>query len=139
MVEAAEKPIVLVTGVSGFLGSATAKAFLDDGGFRVRGTVRSTANEGKLQPIKTVLGDVYDQLELVEADLMDKDSLIKAAEGCTFVAHTASPISGGDDEDSYVKPAVNGTNYIMEACKLAGVKRVVITSSLIAVMAVDPN
>jgi len=82
---------------------------------------------------------LYDQLELVEADLMDKDSLIKATEGCTFVAHTASPVFGGSDRDAYVKPAVDGTNYIMEACKLAGVKRIVITSSLISVMAVDPK
>jgi nucleoside-diphosphate-sugar epimerase len=86
-----------------------------------------------------VLGDLYDQLELAEADLLDKESMIKACEGCTYVAHTASPLSGGDDEDSYVKPAVNGTLFAMEGCKLAGVKRVVVTSSLIAVMAVDPK
>lgn len=65
--------------------------------------------------------------------------MIKACEGCTYVAHTASPLSGGSDEDSYVKPAVNGTLHVMEGCKLAGVKRVVVTSSLIALMAVDPK
>ena len=48
MVEAAEKPVVLITGVSGFLGTNTAKVFLEDGGFKVKGTVRSTANESKL-------------------------------------------------------------------------------------------
>jgi thioester reductase-like protein len=48
MVEAGDKPLVLVTGVSGFLGAATAKEFLLTGEFRVRGTVRSTANEAKL-------------------------------------------------------------------------------------------
>ena len=49
-----------MTGVSGFLGAATAKEFLLTGEFRVRGTVRSTASEAKLQPIKNVLGDLYD-------------------------------------------------------------------------------
>ena len=48
MVDAGQKPLVTVTGVSGFLGAATALAFLEDGTFRVRGTVRSTKNEYKM-------------------------------------------------------------------------------------------
>ena len=134
MVEASshEKPLVLVTGVTGFLGAATANAFLQDGSYRVRGTVRSLSNESKLTPLKTVLGDLYDQIELVEADLMDKESLINACKGATYVAHTASPLMFGD-EDTMVKPAVNGTLYVMEGCKINGVKRVVVTSSVAAI------
>ena len=40
MVENAEKPLVVVTGISGNLGSHVALKFLQDGGYRVRGTVR---------------------------------------------------------------------------------------------------
>ena len=44
MVEAGEKPLVTITGVTGYLGSMTALDFLKDGSYRVRGTVRSTSN-----------------------------------------------------------------------------------------------
>jgi nucleoside-diphosphate-sugar epimerase len=102
----------------------------------VRGTVRSLSNESKLTPLKNVLGDLFSQIELVEADLLDKESLVNACKGATYVAHTASPLSFGD-EDTVVKPAVNGTNYVMEGCRVNGVKRVVVTSSVAAIMAVD--
>jgi len=48
MADAAEKPLVVVTGVSGYTGSMVAKALLDDGAYRVRGTVRDTSNQGKV-------------------------------------------------------------------------------------------
>ena len=35
--------------------------------------------------------ELYDQLELVEADLLDEESIHRAIEGCTYVVHTASP------------------------------------------------
>ena len=37
---AASKPLVLITGISGYIGSHVCKAFLEDGTYRVRGTVR---------------------------------------------------------------------------------------------------
>jgi nucleoside-diphosphate-sugar epimerase len=49
MVESS-KPIVLITGVSGYLGSHVALVFLKDGGFNVRGTVRDTKNANKIEP-----------------------------------------------------------------------------------------
>jgi nucleoside-diphosphate-sugar epimerase len=53
-------------------------------------------------------------LELVEADLMDRDSLYQAVEGCAYVIHVASPVplTQPDDEDEVVKPAVEGTKTI---------------------------
>ena len=61
MVESAgtEKPLVTITGVSGYLGSQTALVFLKDGNYRVRGTVRSTTNEAKINPIKTGFGEYF--------------------------------------------------------------------------------
>ena len=129
------KPLVVVTGITGFLGSHTALQFLLDGGFRVRGTVRSLANEDKLKPIKEHFGEHYENLELVEADLLDDESMQNALEGATYVAHTASPftIVKPNHEDDLIRPAVDGTLSVMKGCQKHGVKRVVITSSVAAV------
>jgi len=58
-------------------------------------------------------------LELVEADLMDENSIMQAIEGSDYVVHTASPfpIVQPKDEDELIKPAVNGTLSVMKACK----------------------
>ena len=135
MVEGGEKPIVTLTGISGYLGAVTCLKFLEDGSFRVRGTVRDTTNEAKLAPLREAFGDLFSQLELRQADLNDEQSMIDAIAGSTYVCHMASPFFFGGDstEETMVKPAVNGTLAAMRACKAAGVKRIVITSSLASV------
>ena len=55
-----ETPIVTITGVTGFLGAWVTKFFLDTGNFRVRGTVRSLSNTGKIDPLKKTLGDKFE-------------------------------------------------------------------------------
>ena len=69
-----EVPRVLVTGASGFLASHILKQLLEGGQFIVRGTVRSLANEKKIAPLKRLFPDAKYDLELVEADLLVKDS-----------------------------------------------------------------
>lgn len=66
---------VLVTGASGFLASHVVRQLLEAGQHRVRGTVRSLANEEKVGPLRHLCPEyaMY-ELELVEADLMNKDS-----------------------------------------------------------------
>ena len=56
----AQKPLVTITGVSGYLGSQTCLLFLKDGNYRVRGTVRSTSNEAKIAPLKAGFGEYFD-------------------------------------------------------------------------------
>jgi len=63
------KPRVLITGVTGHFGSHTCLAFLKSGNFQVVGTVRDKTKTAKLDPLKKEFGDLFDQLELVEADL----------------------------------------------------------------------
>ena len=65
---------VLVTGASGFLASHVVKQLLETGEYMVRGTVRSLANEKKVTPLRRLCRDARYELELVEADLMDKTS-----------------------------------------------------------------
>ena len=134
MVEVDQKPLVTITGISGFLGSHTTLVFLKDGGYRVRGTVRDKNNEAKIAPLRAAFGDLFSQIELVEADLMDKDSLTRAVAGSTFVVHIASPVAlSFESEEESVTPAVNGTKAVIEACHANSVRRCVITSSIAAI------
>lgn len=140
MVES-KKPIVLITGVSGYLGSHVALTFLKDGSYIVRGTVRDTKNPVKIEPLRKAFGDYFDQLTLVEANLNDRDSIFAAINGSNFVVHTASPapLAPPNNEDELILPAVNGTKAVMEACHANKIKRVVITSSVAAVIECKPQ
>eukprot|EP00521_Asterionellopsis_glacialis_P019969 CAMPEP_0195328732 /NCGR_PEP_ID=MMETSP0708-20121125/11001_1 /TAXON_ID=33640 /ORGANISM="Asterionellopsis glacialis, Strain CCMP134" /LENGTH=320 /DNA_ID=CAMNT_0040396643 /DNA_START=21 /DNA_END=983 /DNA_ORIENTATION=+ len=122
--------LVVITGVTGYLGSQTCLTFLKHG-YRVRGTVRSiSSSEAK---IKAAFGeDVCAKLELVEADLNDEASISSACAGATYVIHTASPFTLGG---GCVGPAVAGATAAMKACKEHGVKMCVLTSSCAAVIA----
>jgi len=130
------KPRLLITGINGYIGSWTTLKALESGEYRVRGTVRDKNNKAKLAPLKEALGDRFDELELVSADLTDKASLAKAAEDCDYILHMASPFPAVEpkDEDEVIKPAVEGTVGILEAVKGSKVKRVVITSSCAAIL-----
>ena len=137
-----DKQIVTITGISGFVGSQVCLAFLKDGTFKVRGTVRSTTNEAKIAPLKEAFGEYFDQLEFDEADLLNEESLFNAIEGSTYVVHTASPfpIAKPKNEDVLIKPAVEGTMAVMRASHKHKVKRVVITSSVAAIyVSSDPK
>ena len=118
MVESA-LPIVTVTGVTGYIGSHCAKILLESGKYKVRGTVRSKTNEGKIAPIREALGANFNQLELVEADLLNEASLIEALSGSTYVLHVASPfvLEQPKDENELIKPAVEGTLAVMKAAQ----------------------
>ena len=85
------KPTVLITGVTGYVGSQCCLAFLKSGNYNVRGTVRDKNSEKRIAPIRKSFGEYFDQLELVEADLLQEESLISAITGATYVVHTASP------------------------------------------------
>ena len=128
---------MVITGVSGFVGAHIFKKFLDDGSFRVIGTVRDKDNVEKLAPLRKVVGE---DIELRNADLMDADSLDKAIEGATYLVHTASPVSmTAESADLLIKPAVEGTMAALKAAHKHGVKRVVVTSSVVAInVGLDP-
>jgi dihydroflavonol-4-reductase len=134
------KPKVLITGVSGYLGSFICQTFLEHGGFDVWGTVRDKSNESKIKPLRVEYGNdlVFSRLDLVEADLLNEDSILAAAEGCDYIVHTASPVCDlnavFENEEDVIKPAVGGTLAIMKAAHKNKVKKVVITSSIAAIV-----
>lgn len=130
-----EAPLVLVTGVSGYIAAWVAAALLRLG-YRVRGTVRSlkkkTAHLADLAP-----GSRY-KLELVEAELLEVGGWAAAVAGCTYVMHVASPFLLGtpkDPEAELIRPAVEGTLNVLRAAADATPqpRRVVVTSSMASV------
>ena len=98
----------------------------------MRGTVRSLKDKKKIDPLKKIFPNPKHELELVEADLLNEDSWLNAVKDCSYVIHTASPVPIGvpSDENEVIKPAVNGTLFVLRACVQPGtnVKRVVLTS-----------
>lgn len=98
--------------------------------------MRDPNNQERLEPLKKAFGLLYSQLELAPADLTDDYSILKACEGATYIVHTASPLPEGFvwNHDLVTVPAVNGTLSVLKAARLYKVKRVVITSSILAVL-----
>ncbi|XP_028405338.1 tetraketide alpha-pyrone reductase 1-like [Dendronephthya gigantea] len=129
-------PRVLVTGASGFLASHVIHQLLQSEGYRVRGTVRDLTNEKKTSPLQALYPEAKYPLELVQADLLEAESWIRAVKDCDYVIHVASPFPNAPpkNEDEVITPAVEGTKNVLEACANSGsVKRVVITSSVVAI------
>lgn len=131
------KGLILVTGASGYLASHVVNTLLKDG-YRVRGTVRSLKDEKKVNPLKD-LANNSESLELVEADLLNADCWRHAVKDCEVVMHVASPlpIETPSDEQLVLGPAINGTLNVLNASYEANVRRVVVTSSGLAVMGSD--
>jgi nucleoside-diphosphate-sugar epimerase len=123
---------VLVTGGSGFIGSHCILDLLG-GGYRVRTTVRSPEREAA---VRELLGaESADAPSFATADLMDDAGWEEAVSGCDFVLHVASPFPLGPPkhEDDLIVPAREGALRVLKAARVAGVKRVVMTSSFAAV------
>ena len=133
-------PILLVTGASGYLASHIIKQLLEQGRFRVRGTVRSLENEKKVKPLRDLVPEAKYPLRLIEADLLKPTLWTEAVRRCSYVFHVASPLGNVQvkNPDVLIKPAVEGTTNVLKACAEAGtVKRVVVTSSMASVVSVS--
>lgn len=128
---------VLVTGAGGFVAAALVERLLARG-LRVRGTVRAP---GKGDAPLRALPGAAERLEIVAADLLDEGAFDEAARGCSVVFHTASPyaINVADPQRDLVDPAVKGTENVLRAAAAAGVRRVVLTSSMAAITDEPPD
>ena len=125
---------VFVSGATGFIGSHIVAQLLA-AGHRVRGSVRNLRKSGDLAFLRRLPG-AAERLELVEADLLASHAFLGQLNGCDVVMHTASPyvLDVRDPQRDLVDPAVRGTRSMLEACvDTAGIRRVVVTSSMAAV------
>ena len=126
---------VLVTGISGYVGQHCAAELLKKG-YSVRGSVRSLSKTDEVtKGIKKVI-EPEGNLEFCELNLMQDEGWENAMEGCDYVLHVASPYitKVPKDENELIKPAVEGTQRALKAAKKAGVKRVVLTSSMVSML-----
>jgi dihydroflavonol-4-reductase len=125
---------VLVTGGSGFLGGWCIAELLQRG-YRARTTVRSLTREAQVRANVGSQVSVGDRLTVHSADLTNDEGWAEAIDGCDFVLHVASPFPPAQpkDPDELIIPAREGTLRVLRASLAAGVKRVVVTSSVAAV------
>lgn len=129
-----EGKVVCVTGASGFIASWLIKLLLDRG-YTVKATVRDPNDEKKNKHLLELDG-AKERLSLFKADLLDEGSFDSVVDGCDGVFHTASPVllSSDDPKADLLDPAINGTLNVLKSCaKVSSIKRVVLTSSLVAV------
>jgi len=126
---------VLLTGISGYIGNHCAVELLKHG-YSVRGSVRSLSKSQKvIDAIKKEV-DPKDNLEFCELNLLSDAGWDAAMKDCEYVLHVASPFINSEpkDENEYIRPAVDGTMRALRAAKKAGVKRVVLTSSMVSML-----
>jgi dihydroflavonol-4-reductase len=113
--------LVLVTGASGFLGSAVAQALVARG-VRLRALVRPSSPRNNL----TGLG-----CEIVTGDLTDRPSLGAALRGVRYLFHVAADYRfWARDPATILRANVEGTRNLMLEAQAAGTERIVYTSSV---------
>ncbi len=111
----------LVTGATGFIGSAVARALLAQG-HEVRVTVREGSDLTNVEQLDA---------ERVQADLADPQSLRRSVKGCDAVFHVAADYRlWTADPDAMYRINVDGSMHLIRAAADAGVQRIVYTSSV---------
>ena len=120
--------VTLVTGVSGFVGAAVARA-LAASGERVRGLVRATSPRGNVRNFPG---------ELVEGDLRDPAAVAAAMAGVRRLYHVAADYRlWAPDPEEIVRNNRLTTETVMAAALAAGVDRIVYTSSVATLRPLD--
>ncbi len=110
----------LVTGANGLIGSNLVNE-LTSNGFQVKSFVRNGSNLESLSGINT---------EFCYGDILNYDSLLKAAEGCDIIFHTAALYTYSKySPEQILNTGIEGTRNVMNAANAAGINTVVLTSS----------
>lgn len=113
----------LVTGATGFVGSAVVRDLLGNGE-EVKVLVRPASDRRNLEGL---------DVETAQGDITDPASIRRALEGCDRVYHVAALYTMDDPPGAYERINVAGSRNVFRACLEAGVKRVVYTSTIAAV------
>ncbi len=129
---------ILLTGITGFIARHCAVQMLN-AGHSLRATLRDPGKGDALRAdVRPHLTDpaALDRLTLHRADLTADDGWSQAATGADVLVHTASPfpIAQPKNADDLIRPAVEGTLRALRAAHAAGIRRVVLTSSCVAIL-----
>jgi dihydroflavonol-4-reductase len=131
-----QEKLVLVTGGSGFIAVHCILQLLNEG-YRVRATLRSLEREDGVRAMLQEGGvEVGDRLSFIAADLSSDTNWNEAVRGCTYIIHVASPTPklNYKHEDEMIIPAREGVLRVLRAARDSGVKRVVLTSAIGAIV-----
>ena len=125
---------VLLTGISGYIAMHCAKELLKRD-YHINATVR---NLDKVEDIKKALSALsldVNKIQFFQADLLSDDNWEDAMADCEYVMHVASPypLNQPKDENVLIKPAVEGTERVVSLAIKNNVKKIVLTSSVVAV------
>jgi dihydroflavonol-4-reductase len=113
--------VVLVTGATGFVGSAVARKLVE-GGYLVRALVRTSSPRKNLEGLRC---------EIAEGDMRVPASLGRAMNGVRYLFHIAADYRlWARDPGEVIRNNRDGTTAVMEAARDAGVERIVYTSSV---------
>jgi dihydroflavonol-4-reductase len=131
---------VLITGISGFIAQHCAAQLLIKG-YVVKGSIRNKQKKEEIKKgfIKNKIP--INKLEFCNLDLLSDEGWEQAMQDCDYVFHIASPynIKVPNDENKIIKPAVEGTLRALKFAKKARIKRLILTSSIVAMMGKDSN
>ena len=109
-----------ITGATGHLGNVIARTLVARGE-PIRMLARSVDRAKEVG---------LEQSSVVYGDLSDDDSLRGCFEGCRTVIHSAAYISVGRDTKALLRTNVDGTNSVIEACRFAGVGKLITIGSI---------
>jgi dihydroflavonol-4-reductase len=117
--------MILITGITGLVGSFTAKRFLE-AGYKVAGLKRANSDLSLLQGIEN-------QIVWHEGDILDIMSLEKAMANIEYVIHTAAIVSfAPKDRDRMFKTNIEGTANVVNLCLENDIKKLCFVSSVAA-------
>ena len=124
--------VVLITGITGLVGSFTARRFLE-AGYQIAGLKRTNSDLSLLQ-------DIENQIVWHEGDILDIKALEKAMVNIEYVIHTAAIVSfAPKDRDRMFKTNIEGTANVVNICLENKLKKLCFVSSVAALGRSIPN
>jgi nucleoside-diphosphate-sugar epimerase len=126
---------VCVTGANGFIGTWLVRTLLDSGYTTIHASIFPQSDPTHLLELAHSHSD--SSILVYEVDVLDLEAMCKAVEGCTGDFHVASPCTlenPKDPENDLILPVVQGTFNVLQAAKRYNMRRVVLTSSISALV-----